>query len=259
MRQLWRVAPGLLEQAQDDATLIAIRDQERAGIDIVVKQTVLMDGNIPIYHFYYGNADADMGSIATCFPYSRKPGRAGSGQLSCTSSTVPNGAITLLEGALRSPPGRTQWRTGAIRHEVSARAASRGAALRNDRGKRGQPESVDDNRDSTRRRDARLLRCGAVGSRRARAGILLRRGALIPEGRRRRSLPSHRFEVPGTGPGGIVDLHCEPERAPGSWGFGAGTAHHIAFNVETDDALVKQKAIYEELGFTDASDSFSTL
>ena len=32
---LWRVAPELLEQAQDDATIIAIRDQERAGIDIV--------------------------------------------------------------------------------------------------------------------------------------------------------------------------------------------------------------------------------
>ncbi|MBL8550883.1 MAG: hypothetical protein JNJ73_12935 [Hyphomonadaceae bacterium] len=35
MQQLWRVAPEYLEQAQDDATLIAIRDQERAGIDIV--------------------------------------------------------------------------------------------------------------------------------------------------------------------------------------------------------------------------------
>src|SRR5216117_3594914 len=35
MRQLWRVAEDFLEQAQDDATLIAIRDQERAGIDIV--------------------------------------------------------------------------------------------------------------------------------------------------------------------------------------------------------------------------------
>jgi 5-methyltetrahydropteroyltriglutamate--homocysteine methyltransferase len=35
MRQLWRVAPEFLEQAQDDATLMAIRDQERAGIDIV--------------------------------------------------------------------------------------------------------------------------------------------------------------------------------------------------------------------------------
>jgi len=35
MRQLWRVAPDQLEQAQDDATLLAVRDQERAGIDIV--------------------------------------------------------------------------------------------------------------------------------------------------------------------------------------------------------------------------------
>ena len=32
---LWRVAPEFLEQAQDDASLIAIRDQERAGLDIV--------------------------------------------------------------------------------------------------------------------------------------------------------------------------------------------------------------------------------
>jgi 5-methyltetrahydropteroyltriglutamate--homocysteine methyltransferase len=33
--ELWRVAPELLEQAQDDATRIAIADMERAGIDIV--------------------------------------------------------------------------------------------------------------------------------------------------------------------------------------------------------------------------------
>jgi 5-methyltetrahydropteroyltriglutamate--homocysteine methyltransferase len=34
-RDLWRIAPEFLEQAQDDATVLAIRDQERAGIDIV--------------------------------------------------------------------------------------------------------------------------------------------------------------------------------------------------------------------------------
>src|SRR2546427_4955449 len=34
-KELWRVAPEFLEQAQDDATLLAIRDQERAGLDIV--------------------------------------------------------------------------------------------------------------------------------------------------------------------------------------------------------------------------------
>jgi 5-methyltetrahydropteroyltriglutamate--homocysteine methyltransferase len=35
VKELWRVAEPYLEQAQDDATLIAIRDMERAGIDII--------------------------------------------------------------------------------------------------------------------------------------------------------------------------------------------------------------------------------
>ena len=34
-RDLWRVAPEFLEEAQDDATILAIRDQERAGLDII--------------------------------------------------------------------------------------------------------------------------------------------------------------------------------------------------------------------------------
>src|SRR5919197_6191457 len=32
---IWRVAPQWLEQAQDDATILAIRAMERAGIDII--------------------------------------------------------------------------------------------------------------------------------------------------------------------------------------------------------------------------------
>src|SRR6478736_9551695 len=34
-RELWRVEAAWLEQAQDDATLLAIRDMERAGVDVV--------------------------------------------------------------------------------------------------------------------------------------------------------------------------------------------------------------------------------
>src|SRR5256885_2509342 len=34
-RELWRIPPQYLAQAQDDATLIAIRAQEEAGLDIV--------------------------------------------------------------------------------------------------------------------------------------------------------------------------------------------------------------------------------
>src|SRR5271169_3318939 len=34
-RELWRVTPEFLDEAQDDATLLAIRAQERAGLDII--------------------------------------------------------------------------------------------------------------------------------------------------------------------------------------------------------------------------------
>src|SRR6187551_1286080 len=34
-KELWRVAPEFLKRAQDDATLLAIHDQERAGLDII--------------------------------------------------------------------------------------------------------------------------------------------------------------------------------------------------------------------------------
>src|SRR5215510_3083586 len=71
----------------------------------LVKQTVLLDGNIPIYHFYYGNADAEPGSIATSFPYSRKAGRAGSGQISLLSYAIPNGTVSF-------------WKDHVARHGV---------------------------------------------------------------------------------------------------------------------------------------------
>src|SRR5512146_279713 len=35
VRELWRVPEPYLEEAQDDATLVAIREMERAGIDII--------------------------------------------------------------------------------------------------------------------------------------------------------------------------------------------------------------------------------
>src|ERR1700759_57814 len=34
-RELWRIPDAWLAEAQDDATLLAIRDQERAGLDII--------------------------------------------------------------------------------------------------------------------------------------------------------------------------------------------------------------------------------
>src|SRR3990167_11508485 len=35
VKDMWRVSEPFLEQAQDDATLLAIRDMERAGLDVI--------------------------------------------------------------------------------------------------------------------------------------------------------------------------------------------------------------------------------
>src|SRR5258708_12591543 len=42
--EIWRVPAAVLEQAQDDATVVAIRDMERAGIDIITDGEVRREG-----------------------------------------------------------------------------------------------------------------------------------------------------------------------------------------------------------------------
>src|SRR5215211_2720962 len=37
----------------------------------LIKQTVLFDGRYAHYHFYYANANAEVGSVMTTFPYKR--------------------------------------------------------------------------------------------------------------------------------------------------------------------------------------------
>ena len=59
----------------------------------LIKQTVLFDGRYAHYHLYYANANAEVGSVLTTFPYKRVPGRQGSGQISSTAYTAPKGAI----------------------------------------------------------------------------------------------------------------------------------------------------------------------
>jgi len=50
--QIWRVPEPLLEQAQDDATLLAIRDMERAGIDIITDGEIRRES----YSNHFANA-----------------------------------------------------------------------------------------------------------------------------------------------------------------------------------------------------------
>jgi glyoxalase family protein len=217
----------------------------------LVKQTVLMDGSIPIYHFYYGNRDAEPGSIATSFPYSRKAGRAGSGQVSVVGYVVPRGTIGFwLEHVERH----------AAEHSgIQERFGAKCLRLRHPAGLHFELIEGDDPRRpwTTRQITADVATrgfCGAVMSVRS----VEEQEQFFVEALGFRKVgvdgPYHRFQTAEGGPGSVIELQHEPDRPPGTWGFGAGTFHHIAFSVDDDDALFAQKALYEELGYTDASE-----
>jgi|CXWL01.1.fsa_nt_gi glyoxalase family protein len=218
----------------------------------LIKQTVLFDGRYAHYHLYYANANAEVGSVFTTFPYKRVPGRVGSGQIQSTAYSVPEGSLPfwvehltrhgvehsgvqerlgdpfirfshpsglLLEFVETAGDTRAGWTTG----EVSADVANRGFF--------GPVLSVRELDEQER------FLIEALGFRKTGA-----------EG------PYHRFEVGEGGAARTLVLHHEPERNQGSWGFGAGTGHHVALEVENDEALTQQKGLYEELGYTDCSE-----
>ena len=218
----------------------------------LVKQTVLLDGRIPVYHLYYGNADADVGSILTTFPYRRRPGRVGSGQVSATAYSVPRGSLRFWRERFD--------RHGVERSEILERFGMQYLRVRHPAGQ--LIELVEQDNDERRPWVTREVTedvaargfFGAVMSVRE----VCEQEAFLADalGFRKVGVDGcyHRFEISGCTVARTLDLLYEPERGPGSWGFGEGTVHHIAFNVETDEALLQQKAIYEELGFTDVSE-----
>ena len=65
----------------------------------LIKQTVLFDGRYAHYHLYYANANAEIGSVLTTFPYRRTPGRPGTGQTSASVSLTNDGGVQLTNKA----------------------------------------------------------------------------------------------------------------------------------------------------------------
>ena len=56
-----------------------------------VKKTVLFDGEIPIYHLYYGNREGDASTLLTSFPYRQAGwmGKRGTNQAKSINVAVP--------------------------------------------------------------------------------------------------------------------------------------------------------------------------
>ena len=63
-REIWRIPEPLLQQAQDDATLLAIRDMERAGIDIISDGEIRRESYSNRFATALGGMDLDNPGVA---------------------------------------------------------------------------------------------------------------------------------------------------------------------------------------------------
>jgi glyoxalase family protein len=218
----------------------------------LAKQTVLMDGRFPHYHLYYSNRDIEPGSIMTTFPYSRLMGRRGSGQVQSITYAVRRGALPF-------------WHEHFSRHgidhgPIQERFGQRFIRFNHPAGLAFEVlEDDDDNRVGWTTPEigpGEAVR-GFYGTVLSVRDVSEQEKFLIEAlGFRKTGNDGayHRFEIGSGGANKTLILLHEPDRAPGSWTFGAGTVHHLALWVADDEALAAQKAIYEELGYTDASE-----
>ncbi len=218
----------------------------------LVKQTILMDGSFPHYHLYYANAKAEPGSVMTTFPYSRIQGRPGSGQIQATAYSVSKDSLPFWQGhfkrhKIEHSPIEERFGQKFIRFKHPAGLYFE---MIEDKDDDRQPWSTDEINQSEGVRGFH----GAVLSVR---DIPEQERFLVEAlGFKKTGVDGkyHRFEIAGGGANKTLTLLHEPDRAPGSWTFGAGTVHHLALWVADDEAMAAQKAIYEEIGYTDASE-----
>jgi glyoxalase family protein len=219
----------------------------------MVKQTILFDGSNPVYHLYYADEAGTPGTVSTTFPYKQIgwKGRKGTGQVKRMVYSVPSSAIGFWVEQLE----RHQ-----IRHEgLQERFGQQFIAFHHPAGL--ELEVIGDDRDSRKPWSTASISAGEA-VRGIRSVTLSLRETVEAErfmeafGFRKTAEDGRytRFEVREGGPQKIVDFLHEPDLAQGSWTFGEGTVHHVAFAAQNDGELTQIKANLEGLGFTDISE-----
>jgi glyoxalase family protein len=220
-----------------------------------VKKTVLFDGEIPIYHLYYGNDVGDVSTLLTSFPYRQAGwmGERGTNQAKQINLSVPPDSIGWWSDHL-SGHGIAAERAelfGRERllfsHPCGIPYALVGDLTADDRIPPEHGPVPDEH--GIRGAYGTTTSVRAVGE----MDFFLREGVRAElvgsEG------PNHQYRLgPDSSHGRMLELVEEPDRAQGTWHFGEGTIHHHAFDALNDENQMAIKDWLVGLGFTDISE-----
>jgi len=220
----------------------------------IVKKTLLYDGQIPIYHLYYGNDMGEESSLVTSFPMAHveaPPARRGSGQITYFSLSAPVSSLPF-------------WRERLTAHGIAAQDNERlGERCVDFKHPCGIDYSIVGVADDTRAphskgpvpRDLMLRGTHAIC-------VSVRDIDTMQEfveqgwGAHRVAEDGNyvRYALGAGGSGTYIDFVIEPALKQGSWTFSQGAIHHMAFQVANHQQQAAIKGFLEGMGFTDTSD-----
>jgi glyoxalase family protein len=218
-----------------------------------VKKTLFYDGQVPIYHLYYGNDLGQESSLVTCFPvkHTGAKSRRGSGQITYFSLSAPTSALPYWQERLR-------------KHGFDVKATERlGEKCLDFKHPCGIDYSIVGIDDDARapRSDGPVPREMMLRGTHA-ICVSLRELEPMDEfmqmgwgGKRVAEDGNYvRYQLGNGGTGTYIDFIVEPNLKAGSWTLGEGAVHHMAFQIPNHAAQNALKGFLEGLGFTDTSD-----
>ena len=221
----------------------------------MIKQTVLFDGQTPIYHLYYANKDAQIGTVMTTFPMKQTgiKARKGTGQVAVTSYSVNENALEFWARRLEHYGVKTSGIARRFGQSVVHFEHPAGLEF----------ELVGDSRDSragwTTDEIDEMHSVKGFNSvtMSVRDRVEQERFLVDAVGFRKTEEDERyqRFEVGEGGPGKTLLVRHDPDVAQGSWIFGEGTVHHVALAVKDDAEQAEFRDYVVGLGYTDCSES----
>lgn len=218
-----------------------------------VKRTVLLDGERPFYHLYYGNEYGEPGTLLTSFAFGpdRPEGRRGSGQVSSIALSVPKGSLSF-------------WIDRFGTHDIAASAFGR---LGDDRVLFSHPDGihyqlvevdVDDRLPWVGSDVPPAAAIRGVHSVTVCAREVEEFDAFLTEGMGLQSrdvdgsVSSYMMAVGNAGQ--LVEIDHQPDVPQGTWGYMRNTVDHVAFDVREVEAQLSFKDHLEAMGFIDVTE-----